>query len=141
MLAERFAVRVAELVAQAPVIPGADEALRASPCPLFVVSGTPEAELRRIVVARGWTRHFAGVFGSPKGKADILREIVATYGFDPGRCLFIGDALGDLKAATEVRIPFVGVNVAFAPTGKTRVRANLQSFWSWLHGEQAQQTR
>jgi HAD superfamily hydrolase (TIGR01549 family) len=74
---------------------------------LFVASGTPEAEMREIVQARGLDRVFAGVYGSPASKAEILRRILDEHDFAADEVIFVGDALSDYEGARAVGVSFV----------------------------------
>jgi len=74
----------------------------------FVVSGTPEDELRRITDQRGITGYFTGVYGSPRTKDDIVNELLEVHGLVAADCLFIGDAMTDYNAAKVCRMPFLG---------------------------------
>ncbi|TBR22053.1 HAD family hydrolase [bacterium] len=104
-----FSRLVVRKILACPFVPGAREFLESSAgaFPLFVVSATPEPELRRIVEARGLARFFAGVYGSPLGKAENLRRVVAERGFEPGRCVFVGDAAADFEASRAVGLRFI----------------------------------
>ena len=97
------------MVAAAPVA-GAEALLRAldGRTPMFIVSGTPQEELGRIVDRRGLTRHFAGVYGSPTEKPELIRDILARYRLAAAACVFIGDAMTDYVAARACDVPFVG---------------------------------
>jgi phosphoglycolate phosphatase len=115
--AERYATTVERQVVGCPEVPGttallADMMARAI---LFVVSGTPEDEMRRIVHARGWDRYFTAVFGSPRLKPAIVRAALAEHGLDAGNCLFVGDTFTDHDAAKATGMPFVGRRVDFRP--------------------------
>lgn len=129
-LAKRFGSTVAGLVAKCKEIEGATDVLTSLPCPAFLVSGTPETELRRIVAARQWTKHFAGTFGTPRRKPDILHDLITSYNLNPKNCLFVGDASGDLNAAEETGVRFLGVNVAFMPPPGVRSLQDLRQFWT-----------
>lgn len=109
-LAERFGELVEDAVVNALPVPGALEFLEAhaGTAPAFIVSGTPEDELKRIVQRRGLSRFFQEVCGSPASKTDILRQLIDRHRLDPARCLMIGDALGDAEAAFSVGMAFVG---------------------------------
>lgn len=110
-LAERFATEVKRQVIAAAEIPGAGAALSAlhGKMPLFVVSGTPEVELRDIVAERGMAHFFVAVRGAPSKKAAILRELAARADIGLNDGLMIGDAMTDHDAAQEVGMPFLGV--------------------------------
>ena len=119
-LGEQFAALVYEGVLAAPLLPGVDTTLRDladRQIPAFVVSGTPSEEMRRIVQAKGLDRFFLEVHGSPRPKAAIIREILARHRFTPDRCLFVGDALADYRAARDTGLHFLGIG----PEGATSV--------------------
>lgn len=129
-LAQRFADLVVGKVLAAPPLPGAIETLEhlRGRLPLFVVSGTPEEELRDICGQRGLTRFFAGIYGAPRRKTEILQTVCATHGLDPARCVMVGDATTDSEAAAALGMRFVGIvppgGVDRFPPG-TDVRADL----------------
>ena len=117
-LGERFAALVYEGVLAAPLLLGVDRTLRElsdRQVSAFVVSGTPAEEMRRIVQAKGLDRFFLEVHGSPQAKAAIIREILARHRFTPDRCLFVGDALADYRAARDTGLHFLGI----VPEGAT----------------------
>ncbi|MEE9275168.1 MAG: HAD family hydrolase, partial [bacterium] len=108
-LCARYGDLVTERVLRAPFVAGAREFLEAHHkiCPLYLASATPEEELRQIAGARGIEGYFQEIFGAPRPKADILREIQKTEGLGPGEMVFVGDALSDMEAAREANVPFV----------------------------------
>lgn len=117
-LAERFQAEVKERVIACPFVPGAVEFLTTTQAkvPLYIASGTPSGELREIVAARGLDRYFAGVFGSPQDKADILAMIAADTGCPPGDIVMVGDADTDYQAAARAGTRFVGIVAPGDPT-------------------------
>lgn len=110
-LGRRFNELVEEGVGAAEWVPGAREFLDLARerVLLYVASGTPEDELRRIVERRGLASHFAGVFGSPTKKAEILRRVAAAARSAPGELAMVGDAINDYDAARAAGTRFVGV--------------------------------
>ncbi|MCP5367639.1 MAG: HAD family phosphatase [Hyphomicrobiales bacterium] len=106
----RYAAMVEEGVVACDPVPGAVDLLQRhrGRRPLFVVSGTPEDELRRIVDKRGMAPYFTDVRGSPPRKTPIVRDLLAHHGLDPARCLFMGDAMADHRAAMDTGMPFLG---------------------------------
>lgn len=108
-LAETFSGMVEEAVVACDAVPGAMQAL-AMPGERrqFVVSGTPEEELRRIVAARGMQDHFQGVHGSPRTKMEIVGGLLRDLRVAPERALFVGDAITDFEAARHTGVPFLG---------------------------------
>jgi beta-phosphoglucomutase-like phosphatase (HAD superfamily) len=110
-LGRRFEAIVAESVMTCREIPGARMVLDShhGRIPLFVASGTPEEELRRITAVRGLDRYFVEVHGSPRGKPEILSDVLRRHALDAAQCLFVGDAGTDFEAARSCGVPFLGV--------------------------------
>mgnify|MGYP001564164157 CR=1 FL=1 len=110
-LGNRFNALVEQAVSVCPWVPGAREFLEArhKQLPLFVASGTPHAELRRIVERRGLSAFFRGVYGTPDKKDAILRAVAAELACAPEDLLMVGDAGNDYDAARAVGAAFVGV--------------------------------
>lgn len=109
-LGRRFAELVRDRVLAAPFVPGAEEALTtlaARGLPLVIASGTPEDELRWIVARRGLAGLFRGVHGAPRGKPEILREVLAELALAPGEVLFVGDGTTDHDAARATGVAFL----------------------------------
>lgn len=124
-LSERFGELVEPLVVSAPEIHGATRLLESllGRLPLFVASATPEAELHRIVEARGWARYFTAIYGSPCAKEMILRKIGTRIGVRTVQLLFVGDSRGDLRAATIAGTQFLG----FRNEGKNSFGADVRT--------------
>ena len=106
----RYAAIVESKVVSAPAVPGAVAFLDAvhGRLKLYVISGTPEDELRRIVNKRGWDGYFDEVHGSPRLKPEIIDDIVTRNALDIDRSLFVGDALTDFDAAQDRGVAFLG---------------------------------
>ncbi len=109
-LGRRFSRLVVDAVVESDWVDGAREVLDAlvGRRPLFVVSGTPEPELRDIVARRSMTGYFTVIRGSPPDKVTVIRELLADHGLAAGRVLFIGDAMTDYDAAQETGLRFIG---------------------------------
>jgi HAD superfamily hydrolase (TIGR01549 family) len=109
-LGQRFNQLVLDEVLRCPFVPGARELLdrRHREVPLFVASGTPQPELRQIVAARGIEHVFAGVYGTPPTKGEIIGRILFERELDEPEVVMVGDADTDLKGAREVGVRFVG---------------------------------
>lgn len=108
-LCEQFSRLVIEEVVAAPWVEGAREFVtrHRGRYRFFVVSGTPEEELRDIIARRGMTPCFEDVLGSPKTKDVLLRELIARHGLAPADLVFVGDAGSDWLAAREAGIAFI----------------------------------
>jgi phosphoglycolate phosphatase-like HAD superfamily hydrolase len=109
-LDQRFSELVVEAVIASAPVPGAAELIQreAERIPLFVASGTPEAELNTIVVRRGLASYFTAVRGSPTPKQKLIGDILSTHGLLPERVLMIGDALIDYQSAIVNNVAFIG---------------------------------
>jgi len=111
-LGKEFQSRVFAGVVVCPMLPGAREFLNsyAAALPFFVLSGTPDDELKRVIEARGIRQYFREVCGSPRTKTEIGRDLLERYGFDPKRVWVVGDATTDLEAARNLGLQFVGID-------------------------------
>jgi HAD superfamily hydrolase (TIGR01549 family) len=109
--AERYSKLVVDKVIDADWIAGAKEFLDDIPgmLPVFLISGTPEKELKYIVEQREMTSCFQEVLGSPTRKPNHIRCILSKYRLNPEQCVFVGDALTDFSAAQETGLSFVGI--------------------------------
>lgn len=110
VLGRRFSVLVEDAVVASDWVAGAREFLDAhcGRLPMFVISGTPEEELKRITARRGMDGYFVSVRGSPPVKEPIIEELLTEHGLLPERVLFVGDTMTDYRAATATGLPFMG---------------------------------
>ena len=109
-LGKRFSELVLDEVLACPFVPGAQALLerRAGELPLFVASGTPEGELRTIASARGVADWFAGIYGTPPTKAEIIGRVLDQTALAPDDVVMIGDARTDLDGAQTAGVRFIG---------------------------------
>lgn len=109
-LGERFSQLVEQKVKECEYIPGAFEFIQkySQQIPLFVASGTPQDELQSITAQRGLTMYFKEIHGTPRGKPEIIRDILSRYALRAEEMPFIGDAINDYKASLETKSPFYG---------------------------------
>lgn len=112
-LGDEFSRIVYNKVLQAPFVHGALELLQSlkGKKSLFIASGTPEAELQKIVEERNLAPYFYEVLGAPKSKTEIVNSMIAKYELNRSECWFIGDASTDFEAATQTSIKFIGRSV------------------------------
>lgn len=110
VLGRRFSTLVEDAVVAADWVAGAKAFLdtHCGHLPMFVISGTPQEELRRITARRGMDGYFVSVRGSPPVKEPIIEELLAEHGLLRGRVLFVGDTMTDYRAATATGLPFLG---------------------------------
>lgn len=110
-LCERFKANVEQRLLDAPAIPGALEFLERwqGRRPLYLLSATPEPELRAIVTRRGLDRYFLEVIGAPPDKVSGLRNLLVRRGHAPADTVMIGDSYNDYRAARSNGTAFIGV--------------------------------
>ena len=108
-LGARYNRLVEDAVVAAAWLPGARDFIASRPAPLYVASGTPETELRRIVSRRGLDGAFDGVYGAPTLKAPILEKIASSLGAPASALAMIGDAMTDHDAARDAGARFIGI--------------------------------
>ncbi len=108
-LASKYVSLIFDAMLTVPYVQGAEELLKSCSraLPLYIVSATPEGEMQEIARRRGLTKYFVRVYGSPKTKAECIREILAETGASPEEALFVGDAPNDWEAAHETGVRFV----------------------------------
>lgn len=111
-LAHQFSQLVKEKVISAKPIPGLLDLallLKENNINNFVVSGTPEDELKEIVQKRGWSDIFTSIHGSPETKIEICNTLLQSYNLEPSQTIFIGDATTDFHTARTCKLWFLGV--------------------------------
>lgn len=109
-LDKRFSELVVDAIIAAQTVPGSLELIRqqAGRIPLFIASGTPEAELKVIIERRGLISYFTEIRGAPAIKKDIIAKFLSTYALQPKEVLMIGDALADYEGAVANGVSFLG---------------------------------
>jgi phosphoglycolate phosphatase-like HAD superfamily hydrolase len=107
--ADRFSDLVLEGVLQAPWVDGAIEFINndSAPYSKWIISGTPDTEMKLIAERRGIAHHFLGVHGSPRKKTDWATEILSQYDLNPLETVFIGDARSDFEASQNCGLHFI----------------------------------
>lgn len=109
-LGKEFAEFAYQEVLRCRFVPGAREFLEAyhEKLKLFVVSGTPQAEIRSIVKERALDKYFVAVFGAPEKKDSINRRILKENDLTPEQIVSVGDSIDDYEGAVKTGIPFIG---------------------------------
>lgn len=110
VLAAQYSELVKDDVIACESVPGSLEFLNSTSgkLPIFVVSGTPEPELKDIIERRAMDGYFTSVHGSPRHKAPIVRDLLNDHGLEAQNCLFVGDAMTDYNAAADTNLQFLG---------------------------------
>jgi phosphoglycolate phosphatase-like HAD superfamily hydrolase len=132
-----FARLTYEQILRCPEVPGAAGLLQglAGRILRIVVSGTPQDELRKIVADRGMAGWFDEVWGTPRTKPEILRDVLARHALSPSSVLMVGDGMSDYKAACEVGTRFLARETESNFDGLVveKVR-DLVELGEWLEG-------
>lgn len=108
--AARFGLLVARESVNTTWLPGSREfveRLYAAKIPLYVLSGTPEEELRQNLHDQQGAGFFQGIIGAPQSKEEGLQSILEKGGYQPERTWFIGDADRDYVAARHAGVRFI----------------------------------
>jgi HAD superfamily hydrolase (TIGR01549 family) len=111
-LGSDFSRLVLEAAINAPYLPGAMETLaelQSLKIPAYIVSGTPDDEMKYIVQRRDLSLFFKGVYGTPRKKIEIVDLILRMEHYLPAKCLFMGDSLTDYDAARNHELCFLGI--------------------------------
>ena len=117
-LSEEFSKLVVNKVIESSFIDGAIDTLNElykNRIPTYIVSGTPHNEINLIVKQKDLEKYFKEVHGSPREKQEIVQEILSRKRYNPKKCIFIGDAMSDYKAAKKNNMKFLGI----VPKGQT----------------------
>jgi HAD superfamily hydrolase (TIGR01549 family) len=107
--ADRFSEFALKDVIEAPWVDGASEFLDndSNPYRKWIISGTPDDEMKIIAAKRNIDKHFVGVHGSPRTKTEWTDIIISKYGINPSETVFIGDARSDFEAARNCDLHFI----------------------------------
>jgi len=70
---------------------------------IYIASGSDQEELRIVFKQRDLSKYFINIYGSPKKKSDIVKDIVT----DNKKTIMIGDAVSDMEAAKNSNIDFI----------------------------------
>ena len=130
--AQAFTDITLDKVLVCPFVPGARELLEAldSHCLAFIASGTPHDELEAVVRRRDISGYFAGVWGSPATKVEIVDNILDRHRLGRAEVLFVGDSTTDYEAAAKTGLPFVARETPhFAERWRELKVATVQDLW------------
>jgi len=111
-LGKKFSTIVLEKILNVDAIPGALDFLvflKNQNIPAFISSGTPDAELKKILQKRDLNPYFLNVYGSNLTKEEAIDVITSNHNFNYSDLLFVGDAKTDYDAAKSKNVPFVAV--------------------------------
>ena len=104
---ERYAKSLDASLAVAQLVTGVKEFIVRGDQAFYVSSTAPDDEVHDQLARNGLYHHFIKVYGSHTPKATALKEIVKRH--ENEAVVFFGDSPGDLAAAREAGVAFVGV--------------------------------
>lgn len=109
-LAQKFSELVFEKVIASDLVKGVKDFLEKfyKKLDLYIISGTPQGELDKIVEKKDIRKYFKGVFGSPVTKPIHAKRIISENDYDISKVLYVGDSLSDYKDSQEAGIQFLG---------------------------------
>jgi len=109
MLCDGFNRLVVDDVVNAPIFEGVQEFLEKhkDKYRLYIVSGTPEGEIREIVRRRKLDNFFLDVYGSPASKKDLIEKVLKENGYKREEVLFVGDSINDYEGAAGAGVAFI----------------------------------
>lgn len=118
-LNEKFVRYALEAIMVCPLVPGVEDVLKCwkGRLPMYVASGAPQEELDFLLQKRGIAHYFDGIYGSPPGKAELLRTILQKTGASPSETVMIGDSSTDQYAAEATHTLFYGRGEYFRHSG------------------------
>lgn len=107
-LAQEFSILVMDGVIKAKDVPGIRTFLERyfRKLNLYVITGTPTAEMKIIVQKRELDKFFKGIYGSPKKKDFWTNYIINSDNLIRDEIIFLGDAMSDYRAAKSANIHF-----------------------------------
>lgn len=82
---------------------------------LAIVSSSLSAPIHDFLVQENLDQYFEGVYGVDvhPSKKIKLEQLFEKYGASAEKFLFVTDTLGDIREATEVHVPSIGVTWGF----------------------------
>ena len=72
----------------------------------WVVSATPNNEIKKIIYHRKMNKYFNSIWGSPSSKISIVKSIINNENININKTIFLGDGMADYEAAKSNKIDF-----------------------------------
>ena len=113
-LCDEFTLFCEEEVSKSPYKDGFEESLKKLKLmniKLFVSSATPQETLNNILIRRGVSQLFDGIFGTPDSKELHIEKVKQLLSFSSSEILYIGDSEPDRLAAFNSNCHFIGIGL------------------------------
>jgi len=111
-LDRKYSQIVVEKVIKAPLVEGVIafiKKLNRLEKECFIISATPQKEIKEIVKLRQMDRFFKKIVGSPRTKKENLEYLFNEYDVASAEAIYFGDARSDYEAAKENDVDFIGI--------------------------------
>ena len=108
-LSKQFSDLVVEQVINAAYVTGVLDYIKLSfnKFKLFISTGTPTDEIKKILNKKGLDKYFTHIYGSPETKDIHIDIIIKKYKLHSSDLIFFGDSFTDLNAASKFSIDFI----------------------------------
>ena len=112
-LDKEFSSYVFERVVKSNYIEGAKEFLYQYHKILnfYLISATPDAELKKIIELKKIKHYFKEIYGSPIDKGQAILKILKDNNIENNKTLVIGDSLSDLEGAKKANVSFLAISL------------------------------
>lgn len=109
MLSSKFSKLVISEVVNSSFVPGVLDYLSqmSKNTKMFISTGTPTAEIKKIIKLKDLDQYFTNVYGSPDEKIIHIKTILKDYKINASETIFYGDSNSDSEAAEAFNIPFI----------------------------------
>jgi phosphoglycolate phosphatase-like HAD superfamily hydrolase len=106
---DKFSDLVKQAVIGAPWVPGVREYLEAQHTRQYFVlmTATPHEEIEQILHVLGIFDYFREVYGAPKAKTMVIKDVLNRLHCLPEQALVVGDSDTDFSAAEENNVSFL----------------------------------
>ena len=106
---DRYSELVQQAVIDSPWVPGVQEYLKVNCLKQYfvLITATPQEEIEQILKELNITCCFREVYGAPKNKISVVKDVLKRLNFLPDQALVIGDSATDLKAAKDNNVAFL----------------------------------
>lgn len=106
---DRFGDLVQDKVVNAPWVPGVKSYIERNVYEqdFILVSATPQVEIENILNMLNFSGHFLSIWGAPTTKSEAIQTMISRQGYHPAKCLMVGDATADLRAANATSVTFM----------------------------------
>lgn len=128
-------------VINAPLFDGVEDFLKRNKgkYDMYIVSGTPDSEIKEIVKKRKLDKYFLKVLGSPRAKKELIEEVLRSKNYQREEVVFLGDSVNDYEGAMAAGVEFVarihdGLESDLFPRVSLKVKVNaIKEFEEYLN--------